>query len=149
MGATLADQVTHVLNCLPPASPAHHIWLRHGGIVPRVAQYGIESHERLGGWRLVVELTLGRLPRFPKLRIRYEHLGHIHQAFLAIAFPFICWWSVERFFRRSEARLLGTYKSWNNFSLALITTAEATSTCVAKIGIYDRSCSHQTLFNNA
>lgn len=54
------------------ASRAHRAWLRSRGIVPRIARYGIESRERLGKWRWVVERTLGWLHRFRRLRIRYE-----------------------------------------------------------------------------
>jgi transposase len=61
------------------------------------ARYGIESRERLGRWRWVVERTLGWLHRFRRLRIRYERRADIHQAFLALACSLICWRYVERF----------------------------------------------------
>ncbi len=41
------------------ASRAHRGWLRRRGIAARIARYGVESHERLGRWRWVVERTLG------------------------------------------------------------------------------------------
>jgi transposase len=48
------------------ASRAHRAWLRRRGITARIARYGIESRERLGRWRWVVERTLGWLHRFRK-----------------------------------------------------------------------------------
>jgi hypothetical protein len=46
--------------------------LRRRGIAARIARYGVESRERLGRWRWVVERTLGRLHRFRRLRIQHE-----------------------------------------------------------------------------
>ncbi|NHZ37104.1 transposase [Massilia sp. CCM 8692] len=54
------------------ASRAHRAWLRRRGISARIARYGVESRERLGRWRWVVERTLGWLHRFRRLRICYE-----------------------------------------------------------------------------
>jgi transposase len=79
------------------ASRAHRAWLRRRGITARIARYGIESRERLGRWRWVVERTLGWLHRFRRLRIRYERRADIHQAFLSLACALICWRYVERF----------------------------------------------------
>ena len=45
------------------ASRAHRAWLRSRGIAARIARYGVESGERLGRWRWVVERTLGWLHR--------------------------------------------------------------------------------------
>ena len=79
------------------ASRAHRVWLRRRGISARIARYGVESRERLGRWRWVVERTLGWLHRFRRLRIRYERRADIHQAFLSLACSLICWRYVERF----------------------------------------------------
>ncbi|MGX9773072.1 IS5 family transposase [Janthinobacterium aestuarii] len=79
------------------ASRAHRAWLRSRGIAPRIARYGIESRERLGKWRWVVERTLGWLHRFRRLRIRYERRADIHQAFLSLACILICWRYIRRF----------------------------------------------------
>jgi IS5 family transposase len=72
-------------------------WLRSRDIVPRIARYGIDSRERLGRWRWVVERTLGWLHRFRRLRIRYERRADIHQAFLSLACILICWRYIQRF----------------------------------------------------
>jgi transposase len=79
------------------ASRAHRAWLRRRGSTARIARYGIESRERLGRWRWVVERTLGWLNRFRRLRIRHERRADIHQAFLSLACSLICWRYVERF----------------------------------------------------
>ncbi len=76
---------------------AHRAWLRRRGIVPCIARYGIESRERLGRWRWIVERILGWLHRFRRLRICYERRTDIHQAFLSLACSLICWRYVERF----------------------------------------------------
>jgi transposase len=60
------------------ASRVHRAWLRRRGIAPRIARYGVESRERLGRWRWVVERTLGWPHRFRRLRIRYERCADIH-----------------------------------------------------------------------
>lgn len=79
------------------ASRAHRAWLRRQGIGARIARYGVQSRERLGRWRWVVERTLGWLHRFRRLRIRHERRADIHQAFLSVACSLICWRYVERF----------------------------------------------------
>jgi transposase len=79
------------------ASRAHRVWLRWRGIAARIGRYGVESRERLGHWRWVVERALGWLHRFRRLRIRYERRADIHQAFLLLACSLICWRYVERY----------------------------------------------------
>ena len=79
------------------ASRAHRAWLHWRGIAARIARYGVESRDRLGRWRWVVQRTLGWLHRFRGLRIRYERRADIHQAFLLLACSLICWRHVERF----------------------------------------------------
>jgi transposase len=46
--------------------------LRARGIISRIARRGIESRERLGRYRWVVERTLSWLNRFRRLKVRYE-----------------------------------------------------------------------------
>ena len=64
--------------------------LRKRGIIPRIARKGIESSERLGRHRWVVERTLSWLNRFRRLTIRYERREDIHQAFLNLGCALIC-----------------------------------------------------------
>jgi transposase len=48
----------------------------------RIARKGIESSQRLGRHRWVVERTLAWLARYRRLTIRYERRADIHAAFL-------------------------------------------------------------------
>ena len=65
--------------------------LRRRSITPRIARRGIESSERLGRHRWVVERTLAWLNRYRRLRIRYERRADMHLAFLHIGCALICW----------------------------------------------------------
>jgi IS5 family transposase len=72
-------------------SAANRAALRQRGIVPRIARRGIESSERLGRYRWVVERPHGWLNRCRRLKIRYERRADIHQAFLHLGCALICW----------------------------------------------------------
>lgn len=65
--------------------------LRARGIVPRLARRGIESKERLGRHRWVVERTHSWMNRFRRLKIRYERSAEVHSAFLELGCALICW----------------------------------------------------------
>jgi IS5 family transposase len=65
--------------------------LRQRGITPRIARRGIESSERLGRYRWVVERTGAWLNRYRRLKVRYERRDDIHQAFLELGCALICW----------------------------------------------------------
>ena len=65
--------------------------LRRRGIQPRIARRGMDTSERLGRYRWVVERTGAWLNRFRRLRVRYEKLEEIHQASLDLGCAFICW----------------------------------------------------------
>jgi transposase len=70
---------------------ANRAGLRARGIQARIARRGIESGERLGRWRWVVERTISWLHRMRRLRIRYERRDDIHQAFLTLGAIMITW----------------------------------------------------------
>ncbi len=70
---------------------------RRRGIIPRIARRGIESSERLGRYRWVVERTLSWLNRYRRLKVRYERRAEIHQAFLSVGCALIVWHYVQRF----------------------------------------------------
>ncbi|PXW57733.1 DDE family transposase [Methylobacterium sp. B4] len=53
--------------------------------MPRTVRPGIESSQRLGRHRWVVERTLAWLARFRRLAIRYERRADIHLAFTTLA----------------------------------------------------------------
>jgi IS5 family transposase len=78
--------------------------LRSRGIIPRIARRGIESHERLGRYRWVVERTLSWLNRFRRLKVRYERRADIHQALLTLGCALICARALPQVTTRDPAR---------------------------------------------
>jgi transposase len=64
--------------------------LRRRNITPRIARKNVESSERLGKYRWVVERTLAWLNRYRRLKVRYERRADIHQAFLTLGCVLIC-----------------------------------------------------------
>jgi transposase len=64
--------------------------------IPRIARRGIESSERLGRYRWVVERTLSWLNRYRRLKVRYERRADIHHAFLTLGCALICWQALHR-----------------------------------------------------
>jgi len=58
---------------------------------------GIESSERLGRHRWVVERTLSWIARLRRLVVRYERRADIHLAFLTLACAAICFRFLQRF----------------------------------------------------
>jgi transposase len=64
--------------------------LRKRGIKARIARRGIDSSERLGRYRWVVERTLAWLGRYRRLTVRYERRDDIHEAFLHLGCSLIC-----------------------------------------------------------
>jgi transposase len=72
-------------------SEPHRESLRARGVVPVLAKRGTPHGSGLGMYRWVVERTLSWLHQFRRLRIRYERLPEIHEAFLAIGCALICW----------------------------------------------------------
>jgi transposase len=71
---------------------------RRRGIVPRIARREIESGERLGRHRWVVERTLAWFARFRRLTVRYERRLDMLSAFHRLAAALICLRFVERWF---------------------------------------------------
>jgi transposase len=59
-------------------------------IKPRIARRGIESKDRLGRHRWVVERTFAWINRFRRLTIRYERREDIHYALTSLACSLIC-----------------------------------------------------------
>ena len=64
--------------------------LRARGISCRIARRGVESRDKLGRHRWVVERTLAWLAKYRRLTIRYERRADIHLAFLHLACALIC-----------------------------------------------------------
>jgi IS5 family transposase len=70
---------------------------RARGIAPRIARRGIESGERLGRHRWVVERTLAWLACFRRLAVRYERRADIHLAFTTLGCGLVCLNQIRRF----------------------------------------------------
>ena len=68
--------------------------LRRRGITPRK---GVESSEKLGRHRWVVEGSHAWLNRYRRLKIRYERTAEIHLAFLQLGCALICWNFIQQF----------------------------------------------------
>jgi transposase len=73
-------------------------YLRRRGIGCRIARRGIESGEKLGRHRWVVERTLAWLGRYRRLTIRYERLDDLHLAFLDLGCALICFNRLQKTF---------------------------------------------------
>jgi transposase len=66
-------------------------WLRTRGITPRIARRGVDSSERLGRHRWVVERSMSWLAGCRRLHRRYERKAEHFLAFVAIAATLICY----------------------------------------------------------
>jgi len=64
--------------------------LRKRGIKARIARRGVDTSERLGRHRWVVERTLAWLARYRRLSVLYERRADIHEAFLHLGCSLIC-----------------------------------------------------------
>ena len=69
---------------------------RERGITPRIARRGVESSQRLGKHRWVVERTLAWLARFRRLVVRYERRADIHLAFTTLGCALVCLSQIRR-----------------------------------------------------
>ena len=78
--------------------PRCRIALRRRHIRIRIARKGIDSGQRLGRHRWVVERTLSWLNRFRRLTVRYERRADIHHAFLTLGCCLICFATLQKGF---------------------------------------------------
>jgi transposase len=72
-------------------SAAHRRALRAKGICPMLAKRRTAHGSGLGKTRWVVERSIAWLHQFRRLKMRYERLHFVHEAFLSIACSMICW----------------------------------------------------------
>ncbi|MFO7596428.1 MAG: IS5 family transposase [Desulfocurvibacter africanus] len=72
-------------------------YLQRRGIVSRIARRCIESSERLGRYRWIVERSMSWLNRFRKLRIRYKRRADAYLALCKLACCLITLRFVDRF----------------------------------------------------
>jgi transposase len=73
----------------------HALAARH--IKSRIARKGVESSERLGRHRWVVERTMAWFNHFRRLTIRYECRQAMHEAFVSLGCSLICFNALTRF----------------------------------------------------
>jgi transposase len=71
--------------------------LHERGIKARISRRSIDTSERSGRHRWVVERTLAWLERYRRLKVRYERRADIHQAFLSLGCALVCWTFLQRF----------------------------------------------------
>jgi transposase len=72
--------------------------LRRRHIRCRIARKGIDSSERLGRHRRVIERTLSWLNCYRRLTVRYDRRADIHQAFLTLGCALICFHALQKRF---------------------------------------------------
>ena len=67
------------------------IWLRQRRIPPRIARRGIETSEKLGRHRWIIERSIAWLTGYRRLTARYERSGRLFAAFLTLAAALTCY----------------------------------------------------------
>ncbi len=80
-------------SCTPTKAydqPGLRQWIRRRGMAVRIARKGIESTERLGRHRWVIERTMSWLTGYHRLTIRYDRKGTHYLGFLTLAAALIC-----------------------------------------------------------
>ncbi|MGK8525150.1 IS5 family transposase [Nocardia asteroides] len=65
-------------------------WVRDRGIAVRIARKGIDSSQRLGRHRWVIERTISWLTGYHRLNIRYDRKATHFLAFLTLAAALTC-----------------------------------------------------------
>ena len=61
------------------------------GITPRIARRGIETSDRLGRHRWVIERSLAWLTGYRRLTLRYESCARLFTTFLTLAATLTCY----------------------------------------------------------
>jgi transposase len=85
-----ADKAYGIPRCRRALSQRH--------IRVRIACKGIDSSEKLGRHRWVVERTLAWLNRYRRLTVRDERRADIHQTFLTLGYALICFKALQNGF---------------------------------------------------
>lgn len=70
---------------------------RARGITPRIARKGVDSSERLGRYRWVVERTHAWMGRLRRLTVRYEERDDIYLALATLGCALVCLNQIKRF----------------------------------------------------
>jgi transposase len=71
--------------------PHLRVWLRRRSITPRIARRGVETSDKLGRHRWVVEGSLAWLTGYRRLTLRYERSARLFTAFLTLAAALTCY----------------------------------------------------------
>ena len=66
-------------------------WLRQRRITPRIARRGVETSDRLGRHRWVIERSLAWLTGYRRRTLRYERSARLFTAFLTLAATLTCY----------------------------------------------------------
>ena len=86
-GTLHADKAYDIPRCRQALTRRH--------IKVRIARKGVDSSQRLGRHRWVIERTLAWLNRYRRLTVRYERRADIHQAFLTLGCCLICFTALQ------------------------------------------------------
>ena len=70
---------------------------RECGVRPRIARRRVESSQKLGRHRWVIERMLAWLARFRRLTVRYERRADIHLAVATLGCAIVCLNQIRRF----------------------------------------------------
>lgn len=89
-GKLHADKAYDIPRCRAALSRRH--------IKVRIARKGVDSSQRLGRHRWVIERTLAWLNRYRRLTVRYERRADIHHAFLTLGCCLICFNALQKRF---------------------------------------------------
>lgn len=79
------------------ASRANRQGLRKRHIVPRIARPTVDSSQRLGRHRWIVEQRFALLHRYRRLRVRDERRDDMHLAFLVLGCDLLLFRALTRF----------------------------------------------------
>jgi transposase len=71
-------------------------WVRNQGITVRIARKGVESNDKLGRHRWVIERTMAWLTGYQRLTLRYERNANHFCAFLTLAATLTCFKKLTR-----------------------------------------------------
>jgi transposase len=72
-------------------------WVRDRGIAVRIARKGIDSSQRLGRHRWVIERTISWLTGYHRLNIRYDRKATHFLAFLTLAAALTCFKKLTKY----------------------------------------------------
>jgi transposase len=72
-------------------------WVRDHGMSVRIARKGVESNQKLGRHRWVIERTMAWLTGYRRLTLRYERHASHFLAFLTLGAAITCYKKIAKF----------------------------------------------------